>query len=105
MVESAPSVNNILCGTESLFSQRTVDPTFTVILAGSNTKFFIRIVFADTKGVVCGTGIVVTVGSCVVCGGVVTVAGGRTGGDVWVHPQIPTSMMVIARRMKPLFID
>lgn len=103
MVESAPSVNNILCGTDPWFTQRTVDPTFTVILAGSNTKFFIRIVLADTAGVVCGTGMVVTVGSCVVCRGVVTVAGGR--GAVWVHPQTPTSMIVIVKRMIPLFID
>ena len=80
MVESAPSVNNILCGTESWFTQRTVDPTFTVMLAGSNAKFFMGIVLADTEVVVCGAGMVVTVGSCVVCRGAGTVAGGRTDG-------------------------
>jgi hypothetical protein len=76
-----------------------------VILAESNAKFFIRIVLADTELVVCGTGMVVIVSCCVVCRGVVTVAGGWTGGAVWVHPQTPTRIMVMARRMRPFFID
>ena len=105
MVESAPSVNNILCGTESWFTQRTVDPTFTVMLGGSNAKFFMGIVLADTEVVVCGAGRVVTVGNCVVCRGEGTVVGGMTDGAVWVHPHAPTSMRVTTRRMKPLFID
>jgi hypothetical protein len=105
MVESAPSVNSILCGTESWFTQRTVDPTFTVMLAGSNAKFFMGIVLADTDVVVCGAGMVVTVGNCVVCRGAGTVVGGRTDGAVWVHPHAQTSMRVTTRRMKPLFID
>jgi hypothetical protein len=105
MVESAPSVNNILCGTESWFTQRTVDPTLTVMLAGSNAKFFMGIVLSDTEVVVCGAGMVVTVINCVVCTGAGTVAGGRTDGAVWVHPHAPTSMRVTTRRMKLLFID
>ena len=103
--ESAPSGNNILCGTESWFTQRTVDPRFTVILLGSKAKFVILIVFADTELVVCGTGMVVAASCWVVCRVVVTGVGGWTGGAVWVHPQTPAMMMIMARSMKPFFID
>jgi hypothetical protein len=48
---------------------------------------------------------VVAASCCVVCRGVVRGAGGWTGGAVWVHPQALTRMMVIARRMRPFFID
>jgi hypothetical protein len=104
-VESAPSVNNTRCGTESWFTQRTVDPTFTLILEGSNAKFLIRIVLSDTEEVVRGTGIVVTVSCTVVGKGVIAVAGGWAGGTVWVHPQTHTRRMVMVRRTKPFFID
>jgi len=58
---SWPSLSRkmIRCGLESLFSQRTMDPAFTVIVCGVNAKFLIVMVFSDTDAWLIGVGTVV----------------------------------------------
>ena len=50
------SVKMIRCGLESLFSQRTIDPVFTVKVWGVNAKFLIVMVFPDTDAWLIGVG-------------------------------------------------
>jgi hypothetical protein len=57
--------------TESWFSHRTIDPAFTVMVGGSNAKFFITIVFADTDARLIGVGTDVMGVWVVAVGGVV----------------------------------
>jgi ferredoxin-NADP reductase len=54
------SIKIIRCGTLSRFSQRTMDPVLTVRVGGSNAKFLIAIVFADTEPWLIGVGTGVT---------------------------------------------
>jgi len=90
---------------ESTFTHLTVEPDFTVMLAGSNPVLLILMVLSDTEGVFCRVGVAVTFGISVVSGSVVMVAVGWGGVDDWVHPQAITRIAVMARRTRPFFIN
>ena len=101
-------VNVTVCGTASLFTQRTIAPALTVRLEGLNAIFWILIVLSDTVGVVSfGTNAGVVTGN-VVTGGAVVATGDWAGCTGWdsgcEHPLTTSSSTIHAENRTTRFI-
>ena len=107
-VENDLSANSIRCGWSSALTHRTVEPAFTVMLAGLNVFFTIVMVLSDTEAV--RSGVIMVVGRVVVITGkgvavaVVTVTACCAGGDSE-HPLVRRNRSAMRRRTGIDLID